>query len=114
MAAAADFDVVVIGAGLAGLGAAHALRATGRRCVVLEAAGRIGGRAWTAYPEALGGVWFDMGAVWLHAAEHNPLVPMARDAGEVLLRADELRREKTFVGTREATPDEYADFAAAW
>ena len=109
-----DVDVVVIGAGLAGLGAATALRQAGRRAVVLEAADRIGGRAWTAYPPELGGVWFDMGAVWLHSAEINPLVPIARAAGETLLRSDELRRERTYVGTREATPDEYADFSAAW
>jgi monoamine oxidase len=109
-----DVDVVVIGAGLAGLGAATALRQAGRRAVVLEAADRIGGRAWTAHPPELGGVWFDMGAVWLHSAEINPLVPIARATGETLLRSDELRRERTFVGTREATRDEYADFAAAW
>ena len=47
-----------------------------------------------------------MGAVWLHSAEHNPLVPIAQRAGDTLLRADELRRERTFVGQREATPDE--------
>jgi monoamine oxidase len=112
--ALSDVDVVVIGAGLAGLGAATALRAAGRSAVVLEASSRIGGRAWTAYPAELGEVWFDMGAVWLHAAEQNPLVPMAQGAGEVLLRADELRRERTFVGTREATPAEYAGYAATW
>src|SRR6185312_16282553 len=83
---APDVDVVVIGAGLAGLGAATALRAVGRSALVLEASERIGGRAWTAYPAELGGVWFDMGAVWLHAAEHNPLVPIAAAAGDVLLR----------------------------
>jgi monoamine oxidase len=109
-----DVDVVIIGAGLAGLGAATALRQAGRRAVVVEAADRIGGRAWTSYPPELGGVWFDMGAVWLHNAETNPLVPIARAAGETLLRSDELRRERTFVGAREATPDQYADFAAAW
>ena len=98
-----DVDVVVIGAGLAGLGAATALRAAGRSALVLEASGRIGGRAWTTYPAELGGVWFDMGAVWLHNAETNPLVPIARAAGETLLRSDELRVERTFVGTREAT-----------
>ena len=53
-----DVDVVVIGAGLAGLGAATALRAAGRTAVVLEAADRIGGRAWTTYPSQLGGVPF--------------------------------------------------------
>jgi monoamine oxidase len=112
--APSDVDVVVIGAGLAGLGAAAALRDAGRSALVLEASGRIGGRARTAYPPELGGVWFDMGAVWLHAAEHNPLVAIAQAAGDPLLRADELRRERTFVGTREATAAEYADYAGAW
>lgn len=110
----ADVDVIVIGAGLAGLGAATALRDAGRSAVVLEAQGRIGGRAWTTYPAELGGVWFDMGAVWLHSAEINPLVSIARAAGDKLLRSDELRVERTFVGTREATPEEYADYAGAW
>ncbi len=109
-----DTDVLVIGAGLAGLGAATALRDRGLRCVVLEASNRIGGRAWTTYPEALGGAWFDMGAIWLHDAEHNPLVPIAEAAGDTLLRADELRRQRSFVHGREATPAEYADYAAAW
>lgn len=109
-----DVDVIVIGAGLAGLGTATALRAAGRRALVLEAADRIGGRAWTTHPAELGGVWFDMGAVWLHSAEINPLVPIAKTAGEQLLRSDELRRERTFVGQREATPEEYEDYAASW
>jgi len=114
MPPATDTDVIVIGAGLAGLGAARALRERGIPCVVLEAAGRIGGRAWTAYPRELGGVWFEMGAIWLHWAERNPLVPIARAAGETLLRADELRQKRTFVGMREATVSEYADYDDAW
>ena len=109
-----DVDVVVIGAGLAGLGAATALRAAGRSAVVLEATERIGGRAWTTLPSELGGVWFDMGAVWLHNAETNPLVPLARAAGETLLRSDELRVERVFVGSREATAAEVADLGGAW
>jgi len=109
-----DTDVLVIGAGLAGLGAATELREHGVGAIVLEAADRIGGRAWTAYPPALGGAWFDMGAVWLHAAEHNPLVPIAQAAGDTLLRSDELRRKRTFVAMREATPAEYTDYDDAW
>ncbi len=109
-----DADVVVVGAGLAGLGAATALRRSGRAAVVLEAAGRIGGRAWTAYPAALGGVWFDMGAIWLHDAENNPLTPIAQAAGDVLLRSDALRTERTFVGARLATDAELSDYADAW
>jgi monoamine oxidase len=110
----ADIDVVVIGAGLAGLGAATAFRDHGRSCLVLEASNRIGGRAWTTHPEALGGVWFDMGAVWFHDAEHNPLVPIASAAGERLLRSDEIRTERTYVGSRLMTDDEAHSYDGAW
>ena len=114
MAAGTDTDVIVVGAGLAGLGAATALRDRGLRCIVLEAAPRIGGRAWTAHPAALGGVWFDMGAIWFHDAEHNPLVPIATQAGDVLLRSDQIRVERTFVDGRRAAAEELADYAGAW
>jgi monoamine oxidase len=40
-------DVVVIGAGLSGLTAAHRLVASGKDVVVLEAGDRVGGRVWT-------------------------------------------------------------------
>ncbi len=109
-----ETDIVIIGAGLAGLGAAAAVRDAGRRAVVLEASNRVGGRAWTDYPAALGGVWFDMGAIWFHDAEHNPLVPIARTAGDTLLRSDEIRKERTFIGNRLANPAELAAFGNAW
>lgn len=109
-----DVDVVIIGAGLAGLGAATALRQQGRGAIVLEAAHRIGGRAWTTYPRELGGAWFDMGAMWLHNAERNPLVPIVQAKGETLIRSDATRTERTFVGSRLATPAELHDYAGAW
>lgn len=109
-----ETDIVIIGAGVAGLGAAAACRDAGRRAVVLEASGRVGGRAWTDYPAALGGVWFDMGAVWFHDAEHNPLVPIARQAGDTLLRSDEIRQERTFIGDRFASEAELAAYGEAW
>ena len=107
-------DVVIIGAGLAGLGAAALLRESGKRAVILEASNRTGGRAWTDYPASLGGVWFDMGAIWFHDAEHNPLVPIARAAGDTLLRSDEIRSERTFIGDRLATGAELAAYGNAW
>jgi monoamine oxidase len=109
-----DTNVVIIGAGLAGLGAAAACRDAGRTAIVLEASGRVGGRAWTDYPAAFGGIWFDMGAIWFHNAEHNPLVPLARAAGDTLLRSDEIRQERTFIGNRMANEVELTAFADAW
>src|SRR5450432_1405341 len=109
-----DRDVVVIGAGVAGLGAASALRDMGRSCLILEASNRVGGRAWTTNPPSLGGVWFDMGAIWFHDAEHNPLVPIAKAAGDRLLRSDEIRTERTYVGSRLMTEDEARSYDGAW
>lgn len=77
-ASAADVDVVVIGAGAAGIAAAHSLRAAGRRAIVLEARGRIGGRAFT---DASLGPAYDAGAMFIHWAERNPWMQIARDLG---------------------------------
>ena len=107
-------DVIVVGAGLAGLGAAARLRALKKSAVVLEASGRVGGRAYTTHPPELGGCWFDHGAMWLHAAGRNPLVPIAEAAGEKLLKSDTFRTERTFVDGRLATAAENAAYEATW
>jgi monoamine oxidase len=79
-----DVDVAVVGAGVAGLAAAAALRVRGLSVRVLEAGRRIGGRAWTETSALLGDMPFDHGAQWLHAAETNPLVPLAQRAGQLV------------------------------
>lgn len=76
-----DADVVVVGAGVAGLAAAAALRDQGRRVIVVEAGPRVGGRAHTVRDARLGGAPVDLGASWFHMAAHNPLVRMAHEAG---------------------------------
>ncbi|MGH8129834.1 MAG: flavin monoamine oxidase family protein [Steroidobacteraceae bacterium] len=68
-------DVLVIGAGGAGLTAAKELTATGASVLVLEARDRIGGRAYT--DTSLGVPW-DRGCSWLHSSEVNPWVTYAR------------------------------------
>lgn len=109
-----EFDVVVIGAGVAGLSAAAQLRRHGLSAVVLEASGRIGGRARTVLETALDGAWFDHGASWLHVAETNPLAPIAKAAGETVIDSDALRTERTFIGERLASDDELEDYTRAW
>ena len=88
LAQAAPIEVIVIGAGGAGLTAAKQLQAAGIGVLVLEARDRIGGRAFT--DTSLGVPW-DRGCSWLHASEVNPLVPIARQAGFELI-ADEYPR----------------------
>lgn len=72
-------DVVVVGAGAAGIGASRKLRAAGLEVIVLEAKDRVGGRAHSARTAA-GAVW-DRGAHWLHNAEHNPMRAFADALG---------------------------------
>ncbi len=74
-----DTDVAIIGAGVAGLAAATSLRAAGLRVELLEAAAHVGGRAYTT---SIAGHAFDHGAQWFHAAHRNPLVTLARAAGQ--------------------------------
>jgi monoamine oxidase len=73
---AADPDVIVIGAGMAGIAAARAVMEAGRTAVLIEARDRIGGRTYTESHSF--GFPHDHGAAWFEAVEHNPLVPLAR------------------------------------
>ena len=90
--------VIVIGAGIAGLAAAHALTLEGLPNVVLEARDRVGGRMHTV-PVADAPV--DVGAAWIHQPVGNPTSLLAAAAGlrtrdhgiESLLRASALLSE---------------------
>jgi monoamine oxidase len=74
-----DVDVLVIGAGIAGLAAARVVTASGRSCAVLEARDRIGGRIWTStsWPD----LPVDLGASWIHGSDGNPVYDEAERLG---------------------------------
>ncbi len=72
-------DVVIVGAGAAGLSAAKSARSRGLSFVLLEASDRVGGRART---EDFGpGQRFDLGCHWMHSASLNPFVDIADRLG---------------------------------
>jgi len=83
-------DVVIIGAGVAGLSAARELSRQGISYVVVEASHRIGGRAYSE--EIAPDVWFDLGCAYLVAGpdaetceeESNPLIDFAFQQGAVI------------------------------
>ncbi|WP_423289466.1 flavin monoamine oxidase family protein [Neotabrizicola sp. VNH66] len=106
----AEVDVLIVGAGAAGLAAAKAVRAAGCSFQVLEAMDRIGGRALTTDTDF--GMPFDIGCAWLHAADRNPFFPEAQAAGWTLY-AHDMGLDHLYFGKRRASPEEMARMAAA-
>ncbi len=75
----ANPDVLVIGAGAAGIAATRALIEAGVCVTLIEVRDRVGGRAFTNTQAC---EWpIDMGAGWLHSADRNPLVRVANAEG---------------------------------
>lgn len=71
------YDIVVLGAGAAGIGAGQRIAKTGASFVLLDARDRAGGRALTVTRgEAL-----DLGCGWLHSADKNVMAPIAEALG---------------------------------
>ena len=97
----ANPDVVVIGAGAAGIAAGRRLVERGLSVAILEARDRVGGRAVTT---SLRGHAIDLGAHWLHAGPINPLVRLGLARGEPLRRAPQ--EGHVWVGRRPGRPDE--------
>jgi monoamine oxidase len=82
-----DTDVLIVGAGPAGLAAALAFEGSGHSVIHVEARDRIGGRTHTL---AIGThTSIDVGAHWLHASKSNPLAREAKRLGVGLYSADQ-------------------------
>src|SRR2546421_5605460 len=78
--ARADVDVVVIGAGFAGLVAARELGRAGLGVLVLEARGRVGGRTWT---DRRLGHDLELGGTWVHWVQPHTWAEMTRYGRQV-------------------------------
>lgn len=71
-----EYDVVVIGAGFAGLTAARDLSSAGKTVLLVEARDRIGGRTWTARGQ--GDAMFEMGGAWVHWSQPHVFAELQR------------------------------------
>jgi monoamine oxidase len=104
-----EADIVVIGAGAAGIAAAWRIMAANRKVIVVEAAGRSGGRCLTDISTFE--VPFDRGARWMHNPDTNPMIRLARNAGLDISSAP--LGQKIRIGRRNARAGETEEFLAA-
>ncbi|KZL24787.1 flavin monoamine oxidase family protein [Pseudovibrio sp. WM33] len=108
-AQAADTDVVVVGAGAAGISAARSLKSRGYSVIAIEASGRIGGRILTDTESF--GVPFDMGASRLHNRANNPFADYGIANGFDIYRAPD--ETLMYVGDRPINQNEQAELLLA-
>lgn len=80
-----EYDVIIVGGGAAGIGAARRLAANGASALMLEASSRLGGRAFT---QDLVGYPLDLGCEWLHSGDRNAWVGIAEASGFTVDRSD--------------------------
>ncbi|MGH6768392.1 MAG: flavin monoamine oxidase family protein, partial [Xanthobacteraceae bacterium] len=102
-------DVVIVGAGAAGIAAARRIASAGKRVVVCEAAATVGGRCITDTKTF--GIPYDRGAHWLHTPETNPLAKLATQTGLDIYPAPPGQRVR--IGRRYAREGEMEDLLAA-
>jgi monoamine oxidase len=104
-----EADIVVIGAGAAGIAAARRILGANRKVIVVEATGQIGGRCLT--DAATFDLPFDRGARWMYSPDVNPMVKLARDAGLEVSAVP--IGPKIRIGRRNARAGETEEFLAA-
>lgn len=104
-----EADIVVVGAGAAGIAAARRIAAASRKVIVVEAADRAGGRCIT--DTTTFDVPFDRGARWLHDPDSNPMIGLGRNAGLDLSPVPP--GQKIRIGRRFARAGETEEFLAA-
>jgi monoamine oxidase len=102
-------DVVIVGAGAAGIAAARRIAAAGRKYVLLEASDRIGGRCIT--DTRTFGVPYDRGAHWIYLPDRDPVMKAAPRRGLDVYTAPP--GQKVRIGRRYAREGELEEFLSA-
>jgi monoamine oxidase len=103
-----EVDVVIVGAGAAGIAAARRVIAAGRKFALIEASDHVGGRCITDTKTF--GVPFDRGAHWVHMPDLNPVVKQAAAVGVDIYSAPP--GQKVRIGRRYAREGEMEDYLA--
>ncbi|KAL4733916.1 hypothetical protein BDV11DRAFT_209833 [Aspergillus similis] len=82
-----ELDVVIVGAGLAGLSAAAELQRAGLSYIILEARDRVGGKTWSQpIPgDNLGHGMVDLGAAWTNDVNQSKVYGLAKRFGAEIL-----------------------------
>ncbi|MGE0565093.1 MAG: NAD(P)-binding protein, partial [Pseudolabrys sp.] len=80
--ASSEYEVVIVGGGAAGIGAARRLHDAGVNYLLVEARPRLGGRAYTFIDRS--GFPLDHGCGWLHSADRNPWTAIAAAQGKAI------------------------------
>jgi monoamine oxidase len=104
-----EAEIVVIGAGAAGIAAARRIAAAGRKVLLLEAGDRVGGRCQTDTGSF--GQPVDRGARWIYNSDIHPLAKVARSAGVEIINGPQ--GQKIRIGRRNARAGEAEEFLAA-
>ncbi|MEU9454550.1 NAD(P)/FAD-dependent oxidoreductase [Streptomyces sp. NPDC048277] len=98
------YDVIVIGAGFAGLAAARELRHKGASVLVVEARDRVDGRTWTDHRL---GRDLELGGTWVHWAQPHVWAEVQRYGLEIIASPTPQRAVWRAGGQRhEGTPDD--------
>ncbi|KAJ5831917.1 hypothetical protein N7474_000228 [Penicillium riverlandense] len=78
-------DVVIVGAGLSGLSAAHEVQKAGMSCVVAEARDRVGGKTLSIEP-LNDGRTIDLGAAWINDTNQKEVFALSKSLGLELVQ----------------------------
>lgn len=105
-----DHEVAIIGGGAAGVAAARRLHDAGVDCLIVEARGRLGGRAFT---ETHAGLPIDLGCGWLHSADTNEWAGIARAQGRHIDETPPPWARSSF-GFRQGEQQDYREAFAAF